>query len=109
MTFQSLKLSKPRSLFFKALANPARMSIINLLQHRSTSVAQISEELGFEQTMVSHHLKCLSFCGFVTSQRKGKSKIYSSNKETVVPILEIVDRHLEEFASSLYECNSLKR
>lgn len=108
MTLESLKLVKPQSLFFKALANPARMSIISILQ-TPKSVAQISEELGFEQTMVSHHLSCLSFCGFVSFQREGKNKIYSLNKETIAPILKIVDKHLKKFASNLYECNTLKR
>ncbi len=109
MTLQSLKAAKPQALFFKAVANPARMAIINLLQHGPRSVAQISEELDFEQTMVSHHLKCLSFCGFVAFQRNGKSKIYSLNTETTVPLLNIVDIHLEKFASNLYECDTLRR
>lgn len=109
MTFRSLNVGKPQALFFKALANPARMSIINLLQHAPRSVTQISEELGFERTMVSHHLKCLSFCGFVTYQRNGKNKIYSLNKETVTPILGIVDRHLDIYARNLLECEALKR
>lgn len=109
MTLRSIEWGTPHSLFFKALANPARISIISLLHTRPRSVTEISEELGFEQTMVSHHLKCLSFCGFVKFKQKGKSKIYSVNKETIVPILEIVERHLAKYASNLYSCDVLER
>ncbi|MBI4257619.1 MAG: winged helix-turn-helix transcriptional regulator [Thaumarchaeota archaeon] len=109
MTLKSIEWGTPHSLFFKALANPARMSIMSLLHTEPRSVTEIFEELGFEQTMVSHHLRCLSFCGFVKSNRKGKSKIYSLNKETIVPILEIVERHLVKYASSLYSCDVLER
>lgn len=79
MTLRSFKLVNPEFLLFKALANPARLSIINLLQ-TPKNVSQICEELGFEQTMVSHHLTCLSFCGFISYKRDGKNKIYSLNK-----------------------------
>lgn len=109
MTEQSLEITKPYSLFFKALANAARMKIISLLRDGPRSVSDICKELGFEQTMVSHHLKCLSFCGFVNSDRKGKNKIYSLNEETITPLLRIADRHLDKYATNLFECEVLKR
>lgn len=109
MTEQSLEVERPYSLFFKALANTARMKIINLLQNGPKNVREICEELGFEQTMVSHHLKCLSFCGFVNSDRNGKNRIYSLNEETITPLLKIVDKHLSKYATDLFECEVLKR
>ncbi len=109
MTVESLKFAKPQALFFKALAAPARMSIIGLLQESPKNVSQIADELRFDQTLVSHHLRCLSFCGFVTHERNGKSKTFSLNKETISPLLKLVDRHLEKFATNLYECETLER
>jgi len=109
MTLKSLELVKPYSLFFKALANAARMGIINVLRDGPKSVTEICRELGFEQTMVSHHLKCLSFCGFVKSEKHGKNRVYSINEETVIPLLRIVDKHLGRYAANLFECEALKR
>ena len=109
MTVESFKFAKPQALFFKALAAPARMSIISLLEEGPKNVSQITDELGFDQTLVSHHLRCLSFCGFVTYERNGKSKTFSLNKETITPLLQLVDRHLEKFATNLYECETLER
>jgi predicted transcriptional regulator len=85
------------------------MSIVDLLQTGPRTVTEICGDLGFEQSMVSHHLACLSFCGFVTHERNGKSKIYSLNSETIAPILKIVGKHLEKFASNLYRCETLER
>jgi ArsR family transcriptional regulator len=101
---------KPQALFFQALANPARMQILALLREKgSSSVSQICDELGLEQTYISHSLKCLAFCGLVNVQREGKSRIYSLNKQTVLPLLEIVDRHLREYATNLFTCEELER
>lgn len=109
MTEQSSEIARSYTLFFKALSNTARIEIISLLQHGPRTAGEISKELGFEQSMVSHHLKCLSFCGFVKSERNGKNKVYSLNDETVAPLLKIVDRHLNRYATNLLECEVLKR
>jgi DNA-binding transcriptional ArsR family regulator len=103
--------SKPFGLFFQALANPSRMRIIDYLKTAGggRSVSQICEELGLEQTQGSHALRCLAFCGLVTSARSGKSKIYTLNSETILPLLEIVEIHLKRYGSSLYACDALER
>ena len=109
MTLKSLVWGKPHALFFQAFANPARISILSLLHEGEKSVTELSTELGFEQTMVSHHLRCLSFCGFVTFERDGKNRIYSLNKPTVLPLMRIAERHMEKFAPNLYDCEVLER
>ena len=112
MIFMSLEsLVKPYALFFQALSNPVRMAIVNFLREKRTSltVTEICQELNLEQTHVSHALRCLTFCGLVEFTRDGKSKLYSLNKETVLPLLRLVDAHIEKFASNLYTCEVLKR
>ena len=109
MINNTIEIAKPQSLFFKALANRGRMSIINLLETGARNVNQIADDLELDQTLVSHHLRCLSFCGFVASERNGKSRTYSLNKETISPLLRLVDKHLDKFATNLYECETLER
>ncbi|MFQ5759210.1 MAG: ArsR/SmtB family transcription factor, partial [Candidatus Bathyarchaeia archaeon] len=84
-------------------------AIINLLRKGPKSVTEISEELGFEQSRVSHNLTCLAFCGFVMSNRNGKNKVYSLNTDTIQPLLSLVDSHIEKYARNLRECKVLKR
>ncbi len=112
MTTVSLELvqPKPQALFFQAMANPVRMQILNLLREKgSLNVTQICAGLGMEQTHVSHNLRCLAFCGLVTASRAGKSRVYSINAETVLPLLKIVDVHLRKYAANLLTCEGLER
>jgi ArsR family transcriptional regulator len=103
-------VAKPYALFFQALGNPSRMQILQLLKEKgSKNVSQICEELGLEQTHVSHSLRCLTFCGLVNARREGKSKIYSINDQTILPLLSIVDYHLKKYASDLFSCDVLER
>ena len=103
--------ARPYALLFQALSNPVRMEIINLLRERkkALSVTEICNKLELEQTHVSHALRCLTFCGLVESVRDGKSKLYSLNNETVLPLLRAADAHLEKYATNLYACEVLKR
>jgi DNA-binding transcriptional ArsR family regulator len=103
--------AKPFGLFFQALANPSRMRIIHYLKtaEGGRSVSQICGELGLEQTQASHALRCLAFCGLVTSARSGKSVIYTLNSETILPLLDMVETHLRKYGSGLYACDALER
>lgn len=97
------------SLLFKALSNEYRIRILNLLRKGPKSVNEIAEALSVEQTAISHNLNCLTFCGLVTGERVGKTRVYSLNKETVEPLLTIGDRHVSRYASNLRTCKTLQR
>ena len=95
-------------LFFKAFSNKTRFEIIKLLRKKSGNVTGICKELGFEQSRVSHNLKCLEACGFVSSKWDGKNKIYSLDKEHILPILKNIDKHIERYNKRLECCGVLK-
>ena len=97
------------SLLFTALSNESRVDILNLLRKGPKNVGEISGALRIEQTMASHNLKCLAFCGLVTSQRLGKTIEYTLNRETVEPILRLADKHISKYALNLRNCKTLER
>jgi DNA-binding transcriptional ArsR family regulator len=97
------------SLLFQALASEPRVRILNLLRKGPRSVGEIAETLKLEQTMTSHNLKCLAFCGLVSASRIGKTREYSLNRETLEPIFSAGVRHISQFASNLRTCESLER
>lgn len=109
MSYKSLEKLRGYELFFKALSNETRIAIIDLLRSGDKTVSEIVDALGFEQSRISHGLKCLTFCGFVTNRKEGKRRIYSLNKETIEPLLKIVDKHLEIYADHLRKCKVLRR
>jgi ArsR family transcriptional regulator, arsenate/arsenite/antimonite-responsive transcriptional repressor len=58
---------------FKALADPARVKIVNLLATSPdpVCVCEFTGPLGLSQPTVSHHLKKLAEAGIVTGERRG--------------------------------------
>lgn len=90
--------NKTYHIFFSKLANPLRIEIISLLKknEKGLSVTEITKNMWVEQSKVSHALADLRNCNLVTVKQKGKQRIYSLNKETMLPILEIIDKHSEK-------------
>src|SRR5712691_13354986 len=81
-------------LLLRAIANETRFAIISLLKEKTCSVGEISEKLGFEQSRVSHNLKCLVDCGFVNSEQNGRNRIYALDNKTVRPMLQLMEKHV---------------
>lgn len=90
-------------LFFSNLSNPLRIEIIESLRKKSKNVSEISSELNVEQSKVSHALSLLRRCSIVECSPRGKERIYSLNKKTIVPILKIIDDHSRNHCSG--ECS----
>lgn len=67
--------------WFKALSDPTRILILNLLAVAgdAMSVGEIVERTEVSQPTVSHHLKILADVRFVLRQRRGTSILYRVN------------------------------
>lgn len=83
-------------IFFGTLVSESRLKIINLLRKGEKNVSQIMEELQLEQTAVSHDLKRLKQCGFVTVEINGKFRNYKLNEETIAPLMKLIDSHMSK-------------
>lgn len=86
-------------IFFQTLSNELRINIVTALRRKEMSVGELSQKLGVEQSKISHALASLRCCSVVVSRQEGKRRIYSLNKETLVPILEIIDKHEKKFCA----------
>ncbi len=89
---------------FKAFSNETRFRIICLLRKGPLTAKAICKKTGFEQSRVSHNLKCLINCGFAHFEKKGKWKIYSLDKDAILPMMEILDEHVERYKKKLESC-----
>jgi ArsR family transcriptional regulator len=83
---------------FRALGDPARVKILNLLATREEPVCACEFEptLGLSQPTVSHHLKKLTEAGLLDREQRGKWAYFSlkpeatSQLERLVRITEVV-------------------
>ena len=94
--------------FFKVLANPTRLAILEVLRKEPRSVTEIAKTLKQEQSMISHNLGPLEKCRFVFSERKEKQRIYSLNKETAEPLFKLFDYHAQKYCSPRGTCHTEK-
>jgi len=82
--------------FFTNLANPLKIEIITVLKEKASSVGELYEKLNVEQSKVSHALALLKKCKIVNMEQRGKKRIYSLNKETILPMLKLIDKHSKD-------------
>jgi ArsR family transcriptional regulator len=87
---------KSYNLFFMNFANKTKFDIVMSLMNKPLKVKEITERVNEEQSTVSHNLKKLSDCHILDVKKVGKERIYSLNKDTVIPMLKIVGRHVEK-------------
>jgi len=87
-------------IFLETLANRRRLKIINVIKNNSKNVSQIVRDTKLEQSSVSHNLKRLETCGFVTVRKNGKERIYSLNKKTIKPLMKLIENHVNQFCKN---------
>jgi len=89
------------------------MDIVESLHTGEKCVNEICRNVNAERTNVSHQLKLLRDCGFVCVRREGRRKIYSLNSETVKPILDLAEKHVEKYCrtrhSKKHHCSAANR
>lgn len=86
-------------IFFRNLANPLKIKIISALKEKESSVNDLTYELKVEQSKISHALALLRKCNIVDVEKKGKERIYSLNKKTIIPLLRMIDEHSKSFCN----------
>lgn len=73
---------------FKALSDPTRIRILNLLCMGEHSVNDIAETLNLSQSSVSHQLRFLKHLRLVKYRRAGTTLFYSENDDHVMNLLK---------------------
>ena len=62
---------------FKALNDPTRRQILDLLKEKDLSAGEIAEAFDISKPSISHHLEILKQAGLVSSERDGQFILYS--------------------------------
>jgi DNA-binding transcriptional ArsR family regulator len=78
-----------------ALTAPSRLLILGRLRQGPSTVTELSEDVGLEQSAVSHQLRLLRNLGLVTRQRTGRTIVYSLYDHHVASLLDEAVYHAE--------------
>ncbi len=78
----------------KAISDPTRREILELLKEKPLTAGEIAEHFPFTAATVSHHLSVLKDAGLICDERKGKYIVYELN-------LSVMEEMIHWFVSFL--------
>ncbi|GAA1382575.1 ArsR/SmtB family transcription factor [Catellatospora chokoriensis] len=100
-------MSKPlyqaKAEFFKALAHPARIRVLELLSEREHSVGEMLPEVGLEAAHLSQQLAVLRKMNLVVTRKEGSTVYYSLVSPHVAELLTVARKILTEVLASQVE------
>jgi DNA-binding transcriptional ArsR family regulator len=83
------------NLLFKALADPSRRRLLDLLhRHDGRTLSELCEHLDMTRQGVTQHLESLEAANLVATVRRGREKLHFLNP---VPLQEIYERWIAKF------------
>lgn len=77
---------------FKALSDPVRVRIFDILKSGKRCACKILEEFAITQPTLSYHMKLLTDCELVIAEKRGKWIHYSVHWEKVKEISEFFNK-----------------
>jgi DNA-binding transcriptional ArsR family regulator len=100
-------LGRFKSEFFKALAHPLRIAVLDELRDGETGVNELCERLGVEQGSLSQQLAVLRLRNIVIGRKDGLNVYYSVRDKTVFKLLDVAkqifNNHLIDVKAMLTE------
>ena len=104
------QLSEFKADFFKALAHPLRISILDALRDGELTVNEISQRFEVEQANASQQLAILRNRNIVITRKEGANVYYSVSDKSIFKLLdaakEIFNNHLVGVRSMLEEIHA---
>lgn len=80
---------------FKALADPARVRLLNALRDGERSVGDLVDDAGLTQANASKHLARLHQLGFVTRHRDGLHTYYALADQDILRLCDLMCGRIE--------------
>lgn len=77
-------------LVFKALADPTRRRVLQLLRQREMAAGELAEHFQISAPSMSHHFNLLKEAELVTATRKGQQIIYALNTTVFQDVVGVV-------------------
>jgi ArsR family transcriptional regulator len=93
---------------FKALADPNRLQILDMLCKGELCACKILEKFNISQPTLSHHMKILCDCGIVDKRKAGKWMYYSiapGGCEKIITLFRKFTAVMEKECSGKNKCN----
>src|SRR5215469_9974892 len=100
------ELSQFKAEFFKALAHPLRIRILDALRNGEVAVNELSSRLGVEQSTLSQQLGILRNRNIILGRKNGSNVFYSVRDRAIFRLLDVAK---EIFNNHLIDVKDLLR
>jgi DNA-binding transcriptional ArsR family regulator len=94
--------------FFRALADPSRLRLLQFLLDEEHSVGECVDHIGLAQGRVSSHLACLADCGYVQARREGRRALYRVTDPRVAELVMYARSLAADNTAALAECTRIE-
>lgn len=106
------ELSQFKAEFFKALAHPLRIRILDILRDGEVAVNDLSSRLGVEQSTLSQQLAILRNRSVISGRKNGSNVFYSVRDPAIFRLLdvakEIFNNHLIDIKDLLTQLHRIE-
>lgn len=93
-----------RAKFFRGLADPSRLALLEALLDGEKTVGELVAATGLSQSNASGHLACLRDCGLVESRQEWRHIYYRLADERLESLLRLGDGILATRAQRIAAC-----
>ncbi len=85
----------------KALAHPARLSILRMVSKRECTVGELSERLKLRQPATSQHLQVLRDARLVAVRSEANRRFYAANPDQLAKLRKYLDGFWQDSMKAL--------
>ena len=101
--------SNQQALVLKALGEPRRVEILELLKAGPMAVGEIADKVEVSQQAVSQHLSVLDRAGLVEAHKDGTRSIYAVRSEGFIPVRDFLQNFWQPRLGVLKDAVEKKR
>ena len=78
---------------FRAIADPTRRAILELLAHEELTINGIAEHFQISRPAVSKHIRILTECGLVVIRKQGRERYCEAQLHPLNPVSQWVEQY----------------
>lgn len=93
--------SRDADLVFRALGDPTRRHILELLSNDERSVKQLTSAFGITQPAISQHLRVLREAGLASERRVGRNRFYRMDSAPLRQVEAWLQEHTDFWTSKI--------
>ena len=78
---------------FRAIADPTRREILNMIAHQSLNLNSVAENFDISRPAISKHIKILTECGLIVIKQLGRERYCEAKLQKLNEVSEWIEQY----------------